>query len=109
MREAFAELRGHYAFVAMHADHPDTLVAARKECPLVIGLGEGENFVASAIPAFLAETRRVLLVENGEIVTVTPTASTITDAGGSTRSSARSRRSPGTRTRPRRAATRPSC
>ena len=53
VRAAFAELRGHYAFVAMHADHPDTLVAARQECPLVVGLGEGESFVASAIPAFL--------------------------------------------------------
>ena len=59
VRAAFAELRGHYAFVAMHADHPDTLVAARQECPLIVGLGEGETFVASAIPAFLAETRNV--------------------------------------------------
>ena len=57
VRAAFAELRGHYAFVAMHADHPDTLVGARQECPLVVGVGEGETFLASAIPAFLAETR----------------------------------------------------
>ena len=70
MRAAFAELRGHYAFVAMHAEHPDTLVAARQECPLIVGLGEGETFVASAIPAFLAETRTVLGLKNGEIVTV---------------------------------------
>ena len=41
----------------MHVDHTDTLVAARKECPLIVGIGEDENFVASAIPAFLAETR----------------------------------------------------
>ena len=54
---AFNDLRGHYAFVAMHSDHPDTLVAARKECPLIVGLGEDETFVASAIPAFLAQTR----------------------------------------------------
>ena len=57
VRAAFAELRGHYAFVAMHAEHPETLVAARQECPLIVGLGEDETFVASAIPAFLAETR----------------------------------------------------
>ena len=57
---AFGDLRGHYAFVAMHNDHEDTLVAARKECPLIVGLGEDENFVASAIPAFLAQTRRAL-------------------------------------------------
>ena len=48
------------------------LVGARKECPLVVGVGEGENFIASAIPAFLAETRRVQLIENGEIVAVHP-------------------------------------
>ena len=68
VRRAYNELRGHYAFVAMSADHPGVLVAARKECPLVVGLGEGESFIASAIPAFLAQTRRVQLVEDGEIV-----------------------------------------
>jgi glucosamine--fructose-6-phosphate aminotransferase (isomerizing) len=82
VRAAFARLRGHYAFVAMHLDHQDTLVAARKECPLVIGIGEGENFVASAIPAFLAQTRKALLIENGELITVTPSGVTITDAEG---------------------------
>ncbi len=82
VRGAFADLRGHYAFVAMHLDHRDTLVAARKECPLIVGLGADENFVASAIPAFLAETRRVLMIENGEIVTITPEGAEITDAEG---------------------------
>jgi glucosamine--fructose-6-phosphate aminotransferase (isomerizing) len=82
VREAFGELRGHYAFVAMHRDQPDTLVAARKECPLVIGLGENENFVASAIPAFLAETRTALGIKNDEIVTVHKGDVTITDAEG---------------------------
>jgi glucosamine--fructose-6-phosphate aminotransferase (isomerizing) len=82
VRTAFGELRGHYAFVAMHSEHPDTLVAARKECPLIVGLGDKESFVASAIPAFLAETRRVLLVENGEVVTIHPDRVEITDADG---------------------------
>ena len=68
VRRAYSELRGHYAFVAMSADHPGVLVAARKECPLVVGLGEQESFIASAIPAFLAQTRRVQLVQDGEIV-----------------------------------------
>jgi glutamine---fructose-6-phosphate transaminase (isomerizing) len=68
VRSAYKELRGHYAFVAMSADHPGVLVAARKECPLVVGLGESESFIASAIPAFLAQTRRVQLVQDGEIV-----------------------------------------
>ncbi|HEY7150400.1 MAG TPA: glutamine--fructose-6-phosphate transaminase (isomerizing) [Solirubrobacterales bacterium] len=82
VRTAFGELRGHYAFAAMHREHPDTLVAAREECPLVVGLGDGEAFLASAIPAFLAETRRVLQVENGEIVTVTGEGATLIDAAG---------------------------
>ncbi len=82
VRAAFAELRGHYAFAAMHADHPDTLVAARQECPLVVGLGDGETFVASAIPAFLAQTRRVLLIENGEVVTIDSSGATVTGAEG---------------------------
>ena len=82
VRAAFSDLRGHYAFVAMHASHPDTLVAARQECPLIVGVGEGETFLASAIPAFLAETRNALPVENGEIVTVTPEGATVTEADG---------------------------
>ena len=49
---------------------PDVLVAARKECPLVVGRGDGEQFLGSAIPAFLAHTREVQLIENGEIVVV---------------------------------------
>src|SRR5215217_824483 len=82
VRAAFAELRGHYAFVAMHAAHPDTLVAARQECPLIVGIGDGETFVASAIPAFLADTRNVLGLKNGEIVTVTPDGAHIVDMEG---------------------------
>ncbi len=82
VRSAYAELRGHYAFVAVHADQPQTLVAARKECPLVIGVGEGENFVASAIPAFLRDTRRVQLVENDEIVVIEPDGVRFTTAAG---------------------------
>src|ERR687897_170131 len=75
VRLAYNELRGHYAFVAMSADQPDVLVGARKECPLVVGLGDGESFIASAIPAFMSETRSVQLVHDGEIVSVTPQGS----------------------------------
>jgi glutamine---fructose-6-phosphate transaminase (isomerizing) len=82
VRAAYGELRGHYAFVAVHADEPDTLVAARKECPLVVGVGDGESFVASAIPAFLRDTRRVQLVENDEIVVITPAGARFTTADG---------------------------
>src|SRR5918992_1208016 len=75
VRLAYNDLRGHYAFVAMSADEPDVLVGARKECPLVVGLGDGESFIASAIPAFMSETRNVQLVHDGEIVAVTPQGS----------------------------------
>ena len=71
VRLAYARLRGHYAFVAVAADEPGLIVAARKECPLVVGRGEGEQFLGSAIPAFLEHTRRVQLIENDEIVIVT--------------------------------------
>ncbi|MBV8218597.1 MAG: glutamine--fructose-6-phosphate transaminase (isomerizing) [Solirubrobacterales bacterium] len=72
VRRAYAELRGHYAFVAMAADEPGVLVGARKECPLIIGRGDGEQFVASAIPAFLRYTRHVQYIENDEIVVLRP-------------------------------------
>jgi glutamine---fructose-6-phosphate transaminase (isomerizing) len=72
VRAAYAELRGHYAFVAMSADEPGVLVGARKECPLIIGRGDGEQFIASAIPAFLRETRRVQYMNDDEIVVLRP-------------------------------------
>ena len=84
VRLAYGELRGHYAFVALAADEPDTLVGARKECPLVVGLGEGESFIASDVPAFLGATRRVQFVENDEIVVVTPDGTRFLDAEGTT-------------------------
>jgi len=69
---AFNELEGHFAFVTMRLDEPDTLVGVRKECPLVVGRGSGETFLASAIPAFLSETRTIQYIENDEIVVITP-------------------------------------
>ncbi len=81
-RAAYAELRGHYAFVAMHAEEPDRLLGARKECPLVAGVGDGETFLASAIPAFLADTRVAVPIENGELVEIEAGEVRITDADG---------------------------
>jgi glucosamine--fructose-6-phosphate aminotransferase (isomerizing) len=72
VRAAYAELRGHYAFVAMSAQQPGLLVGARRECPLVVGRGEGEQFIASAIPAFLRHTRRVQYMADDEIVALRP-------------------------------------
>jgi glucosamine--fructose-6-phosphate aminotransferase (isomerizing) len=82
VRLAFAELEGHYAFVALSLDEPDVLVGARKECPLIIGRGEGEQFVASAVPAFLAHTRRIQYLENGELVVLRRDGVTILTAAG---------------------------
>jgi glucosamine--fructose-6-phosphate aminotransferase (isomerizing) len=72
VQRAYARLRGHYAFVAVAADEPGLLVGARKECPLIVGRGDGEQFLASGIPAFLAHTRHVQYIENDEIVVARP-------------------------------------
>ncbi|HEY6030753.1 MAG TPA: glutamine--fructose-6-phosphate transaminase (isomerizing) [Gaiellaceae bacterium] len=65
-------LEGHFAFVVIHRDHPDELVGVRRQVPLCVGLGYGENFLASNVAAFLKETRRVQFPEDGEIVRITP-------------------------------------
>jgi glucosamine--fructose-6-phosphate aminotransferase (isomerizing) len=72
VQAAYAQLRGHYAFVAMSAQEPGLLVGARRECPLIVGRGDGEQFVASAIPAFLRHTRRVQYMDDDEIVVLRP-------------------------------------
>jgi glucosamine--fructose-6-phosphate aminotransferase (isomerizing) len=72
VREAYAQLEGHFAFVVIHHGHPNELVGARRQCPLVVGVGEDEMFLASSISAFLRETKRVQLIEDDEIVVVTP-------------------------------------
>ncbi|HLH15430.1 MAG TPA: glutamine--fructose-6-phosphate transaminase (isomerizing) [Solirubrobacteraceae bacterium] len=82
VRAAYAQLEGHFAFVAMSLDEPDALVGARRECPLVLGRGEGEQFIASAVPAFLARTRRVQYLEDGEIVVLRAEGTQITTADG---------------------------
>jgi glucosamine--fructose-6-phosphate aminotransferase (isomerizing) len=82
VRAAYAQLEGHYAFVVMSLEEPEVLVGARKECPLIVGRGEGEQFIASAVPAFLEHTRRVQLIENGEVVVLRPEGVAITTAAG---------------------------
>jgi len=70
--EAYKELEGHFAFVVIHHDHPEELVGARLQCPLLVGVGEGEMFLASATAAFLGETRKLQLIDDGEVVAITP-------------------------------------
>jgi glucosamine--fructose-6-phosphate aminotransferase (isomerizing) len=72
VRLAYLELEGHFAFVVIHRDHPGLLVGARLQCPMVVGLGDDETFVASNAAAFLRETRTVQFPGDGHIVTVTP-------------------------------------
>ncbi len=70
VRRALAKVQGAYAIVVMSDKHPDSLVAAKNASPLVLGLGDGENFVASDIPAILAHTKKMLFLEEGEIANV---------------------------------------
>jgi glucosamine--fructose-6-phosphate aminotransferase (isomerizing) len=81
-RRALAEIRGVYALVLMHRDEPRRLVAARLGPPLVVGLGEGEHFVASDVPALLPHTRDFLFLEDGDVATLTPAAVSVTRHDG---------------------------
>src|SRR5512142_2863230 len=69
-RSAVAELNGAYALGVVSLAEPDTMTGARMGCPLVVGLGEGENFLASDISAIVAQTRRVMYLEDGDVVAV---------------------------------------
>jgi glutamine---fructose-6-phosphate transaminase (isomerizing) len=71
VRAAYRELEGHFAFVAVHHDHPGELVGARLQCPLLVGVGQGEMFLASMAAAFISETRKIQLIEDGEVVSIT--------------------------------------
>jgi len=82
VRRSLGDLEGHYAFVAMCDDEPDTLVGVRHECPLVVGIGEGEHFIASSISAFLAHTRTVTALHDDEIVVLRPNEITVFDVAG---------------------------
>ena len=82
VRAAVGELEGIYALVLMDRLHPQMLIGARKGPPLVVGLGEGEHFLASDIPALLPYTREFLFLDDGEMVSITPRAARITDARG---------------------------
>lgn len=64
-------MRGAYALVVIHKDEPDKIVAVRKDAPLIAGLGQGCNFVASDIPALLKYVREIYLIENNELIVVT--------------------------------------
>ncbi len=85
VREALRQCEGAYAVVVMHRGEGDRLVGARENVPLVVGLGDGEAFLASDVAAILAHTRRVVFLEEGDIADLRPWGATITDVNGAVR------------------------
>ena len=83
VRATVAELEGAYALVVMSDAEPGRLVLARRGCPVVVGLGSDENFVASDVTALLPVTRRFLFLEEGDIADITPSGVDVFDANGS--------------------------
>jgi len=81
-RRAYNRLRGHYSLVVVAAEEPGVLVGARKECPLIVGRGEHEQFLASGIPAFLEHTRTVQTLEDDELVVLTADGAEFMTAAG---------------------------
>ncbi|MDQ3459421.1 MAG: glutamine--fructose-6-phosphate transaminase (isomerizing) [Deinococcota bacterium] len=81
VRASLKEVEGAYALVVSHAEH-DLIVAARATSPMVLGLGEGENFVASDIPALLPYTRRVVFLHDGDMAVIDQAGVTVTDFAG---------------------------
>ncbi|MEG0128819.1 glutamine--fructose-6-phosphate transaminase (isomerizing), partial [Clostridium sp.] len=80
--EVVEKLEGSYALGVITSNEPDKLVAIRKDSPLIVGIGEDENFIASDIPAILAQTRKVYLLEDKELVVLTKEGVTITTLEG---------------------------
>ena len=82
VRVALGEVTGAYAIGVMHTDHPDRIVGARMNVPLIVGLGDGEGFLASDVPAILEHTKNVVILHEGDIADVTPTGTRIIGLDG---------------------------
>jgi len=82
MREAVKSLRGSFTLLAIHADQPEVIVGVRRNSPLVVGLGNKENFLASDVAAFIDYTKRAVELGQDEVVTITPVGIEITDLEG---------------------------
>nr|WP_246220954.1 glutamine--fructose-6-phosphate transaminase (isomerizing) [Phytoactinopolyspora mesophila] len=82
MRAVCRRLNGAFTLVAVDADTPDRVVAARRNSPLVVGLGDGENFLASDVSAFIAHTREAMEVGDGQVVEITPDEVVLTGFDG---------------------------
>jgi glucosamine--fructose-6-phosphate aminotransferase (isomerizing) len=82
MREAVKSLRGSFTLLAIHADAPEVIVGVRRNSPLVVGLGDGENFLASDVAAFIDYTKRAVELGQDEVVTIRPDGIEVTDLDG---------------------------
>ena len=82
MRDAVKVLRGSFTLLAIHADKPDEIVGVRRNSPLVVGVGNGENFMASDVSAFIEYTKKAIELGQDEIVTMNPTSVVVTDLNG---------------------------
>jgi glucosamine--fructose-6-phosphate aminotransferase (isomerizing) len=82
MTAVAGRLQGTFTLLAVHADAPETVVGARHDSPLVVGLGEGENFLGSDVAAFIAHTKEALELGQDQVVTITPTSVVVTDFDG---------------------------
>lgn len=82
MREAVKSLRGSFTLLAMHADAPEVIVGVRRNSPLVVGLGDGENFLASDVAAFIDYTKRAVELGQDQVVEITPSRIIVTDLEG---------------------------
>jgi glucosamine--fructose-6-phosphate aminotransferase (isomerizing) len=85
VRTALARARGAYAVAVMHVREPDRLIGARQNVPLVVGIGDGETFLASDVAAILAHTRRVVFLEEGDVVDLRPGGITVCGVAGEPR------------------------
>ncbi|MCC2309669.1 glutamine--fructose-6-phosphate transaminase (isomerizing) [Cellulomonas chengniuliangii] len=82
MLSVVGRLHGTFTLLAVHASAPDTVVGARHDSPLVVGIGEGENFLGSDVAAFIAHTKEALELGQDQVVTITPTTVEVTDFAG---------------------------
>ncbi|HPT70291.1 MAG TPA: glutamine--fructose-6-phosphate transaminase (isomerizing), partial [Syntrophomonas sp.] len=82
VREALKHLKGSFALAVISADEPDKIIACKKDSPLVVGVGSGENYLASDIPAILGKTNQVYIIEDNEFVILTKDSVSITDFNG---------------------------
>ncbi len=82
VRSALGDVRGAYAIGVMHTDHPDRIVGARMNVPLIVGLGKGEGFLASDVPAILEHTKNVVILNEGDVADVTPRGTRIYQLDG---------------------------